>query len=114
MELDTHPPSSTANTSNSACHRVLLTPELASLVFLHVDHPAGFNATCRLFHNIASNKSSVYSWLERRFFECEQIYELLAWRGLRKSEYVDVDCYSLNRASGNMPLTLALGPRSSS
>lgn len=90
MELDTHAATRRASQTSSACQRVFLTAELATLIFLHLDEPAAFNATCRLFHGVASSKYAVYSWLNKRYWKCEQLYELLARPGLRKAEYVDV------------------------
>lgn len=45
---------------HSAAQRVALTPELATLIFLHLDKPAGFSAICRLFHGIAINPATVH------------------------------------------------------
>ncbi|KAK9899846.1 hypothetical protein P389DRAFT_4685 [Cystobasidium minutum MCA 4210] len=76
-----------AGPSESACHRVVLTPELASLVFLHLDQPIHFNATCRLFRSIATNPAMVYAWFNMRFWKCELLYQLLKWKGCRSPYY---------------------------
>lgn len=87
MDLDA---SSTTSTASTAGRRVALTPELATLVFLHVNKPEHFNTTCRLFHSIASSTYAVHSWFDRRYWKAEQFYELLLRSNLRQLKYVDV------------------------
>lgn len=79
-----------AQGSHSAAQRVALTPELATLIFLHLDKPANFSAACHLFHGIATTAATVYTWFNRRYWKCEIFYALLLWRGLSKPMYIDV------------------------
>lgn len=86
MYLNTHQ----VDSQLTPCQRVVLTPELATLVFLHTEQPAAFNATCRLFHEIATSPLAVYNWFDRRYYQCEQAYQLLRRRRLHKQQNIDV------------------------